>query len=483
MSGLSKKDFDAVVVGSGPNGLAAAIALQRAGLSVLVLEGKETIGGGMRSAELTLPGFIHDICSAVHPLGAASPFFKTLPLDKHGLEFISPKFSSAHPFDDGSSAVLHLSLEDTAHGLEADAQAYIKLIKPLATSWPYIAKDILAPLRFPRHPLAMAKFGLDALRSAAHLSKKFKTKRARGFWAGMAGHSMQPFTSLTTSAVAMVLLANGHLGGWPVAKGGSQRIANALGSYFISIGGKIETNVYIRSMDQLPSAHAVLFDVGPKQLLEIAGQKFSSFYRWQLNRYRYGTGIFKIDWALDRPIPFANEACRSAGTIHIGNAFEEIAEAEDMIWKGQHPEKPFVLLAQPTLFDGSRAPSGKHTAWAYCHVPQRSTIDMTERIEKQVERFAPHFRETIIGRHTFNSCQVEEHNPNYVGGDINGGVMDIGQIFTRPALRLSPYKTSAKGIYICSSSSPPGGGVHGMCGVHAAHQALREVFRIRKKLF
>jgi phytoene dehydrogenase-like protein len=481
MPGLSKRDFDAVIVGSGPNGLAAAITLQQAGLAVLVLEGKDTVGGGARSAELTLPGFIHDICSAIHPLAVGSPFFKTLPLAEHGLEYIYPTYAAAHPFDDGTAAVLQNSVEDTALSLRADKQAYLKLIKPLVKDWPEIAGDVLGPLHFPKDPVALAKFGIRALTSADYLSKKFKTQEGKGLWAGMAAHSIQPLSNLATSAIGLVLMVTAHQGGWPIPKGGSQQISNALASYFISIGGKIETNFYVVSMDQLPSAHAVLFDVTPEQLLKIAGHKFSALYKWQLRRYRYGMGVFKIDWALDGPTPFTAEACTLAGTIHLGNTFEEIAEGEQMIWNGKHVEKPFVLFAQQSLFDPSRAPSGKHTAWAYCHVPNGSVVDMTERIEKQVERFAPGFRDRIIARRTFNTLEIEAYNPNYEGGDINGGVIDIGQIFTRPALRLSPYRTSAKGIYICSSSTPPGGGVHGMCGVHAAHRALNDVFHVQIK--
>ncbi len=481
MSALSKRDFDAVIVGSGPNGLSAAITLQQAGLAVLVLEGKNTVGGGLRSAELTLPGFIHDICSAIHPLAAGSPFFTTLPLKDHGLEYIYPGIAAAHPLDGGTAAVLHHSIQDTARALGKDESAYLNLIRPLVEDWPKIAADVLGPLHFPKDPLALARFGLNALTSARYLSKKFQTKEGKGLWGGMAAHSIQPLSNLATSAIAMVLLANGHLGGWPIPKGGSQKIAHALASYFLSIGGKIETNLYVHSMDQLPSSHAVLFDVTPRQLLKIAGHKFSPLYKWQLRRYRYGMGVFKIDWALDGPIPFAAEACKLAGTLHLGNTFEEIAEGEQLIWEGKHVEKPFVLLAQQSLFDSSRAPEGKHTAWAYCHVPNGSAQDMTESIEKQVDRFAPGFRDRILGRHTFNALQMEEYNPNYIGGDINGGVIDIGQIFTRPALRLSPYRTSAKGIYICSSSTPPGGGVHGMCGVHAARKALQDVFNIRQK--
>ncbi|WP_114940139.1 phytoene desaturase family protein [Mucilaginibacter endophyticus] len=476
-----KRDYDAVIVGSGPNGLAAAILLQQNGLSVLLLEGKDKIGGGLRTEELTLPGFKHDVCSAIHPLAAGSPFFETLPLHEHGLEYIYPEVAAAHPFDNGTAAVLKKSIIETADLLGGDRDAYIKLMAHLVKSWPGLAADVLGPLTFPKHPVDLAIFGLDALTSSTHLAKKFKTEEAKGLLAGMAAHSIQPLTNLTTSAIALVLMANGHLKGWPVPKGGSVKIADALASYFISIGGKIETNTYITAFDQLPSANAVLFDVTPKQLLQIAGHKFSSLYKWQLERYRYGMGVFKVDWALDGVVPFKAEGAKQAGTVHIGGTLNEIAVGEQQIWEGLHPERPFVLLAQQSLFDDTRAPEGKHTAWAYCHVPNGSSKDMTDIIEKQVERFAPGFRERIIGRHTFNTRQLENYNPNYIGGDINGGVIDIGQLFTRPVLRRSPYRTSAKGIYICSSSTPPGGGVHGMCGYHSAKRALNDVFNINIK--
>jgi phytoene dehydrogenase-like protein len=473
---LEKRDYDAIVVGSGPNGLSAAILMQQNGLSVLLVEGKKTIGGGLRSAELTLPGYLHDTCSAVHPLAVASPFFEKLPLNAHGLEYIYPTIAAAHPFDNGTAAIIKHTVEKTASLLGEDEHAYLKLMQPVVSDWPLIANDILAPFHYPKHPLAMARFGLPALTSARHLAKRFKTDKARGLFAGMAAHSMQPLSNIATSAIALVLMTTAHLKGWPIPKGGSNQIANALASYFISLGGKIETNVYVKSLEQLPSSHAVLFDVTPKQLLQIAGHRFSSIYKWQLERYRYGMGVFKIDWALGSPIPFIAAGCREAGTIHIGNTVEEITTGEQQIWDGKIPEKPYVLLAQPSLFDATRAPLGKHTAWAYCHVPNGSKTDMTDAIEKQVERFAPGFRDTILAKHTMNTEQIEEYNPNYIGGDINGGVIDIGQLFTRPVLRWSPYKTSAKGIYICSSSTPPGGGVHGMCGYHAAKKALKDVF-------
>ena len=476
---LGKRDFDAVVVGSGPNGLAAAILIQQQGLSVLVVEGKDKIGGGLRSAELTLPGFTHDVCSAIHPLGIASPFFKTLPLADYGLEYLHPGVAAAHPFDNGTAAALYHSITETAAAFGVDEQAYLKLLKPIVHDWPGMAADILGPLGFPKHPLAMARFGLKGLTAATTLVKRFKTDQARGLFAGMAAHAIQPLSNLDTSAAGLVLLATGHLQGWPIPKGGSISIANALAGYFISIGGKIQTGEYISSLKQLPSAHAVLFDVTPQQLLQIAGHQFSALYKWQLSRYRYGMGVFKVDWALDGTIPFTAAECWQAGTIHLGNTFEEIAASELATSIGYHPEKPFVLLAQQSVFDHTRAPGGKHTVWGYCHVPNGSTVDMTDRIENQVERFAPGFKERILARHVMNTRQMQAYNPNYIGGDINGGVLDIGQLFTRPALRWSPYRTSARGLYICSSSTPPGGGVHGMCGYHAAKRALKDVFGIR----
>lgn len=473
---MEKRDYDAIVVGTGPNGLAAAITLQQAGLSVLLIEGKSTIGGGLRSKELTLPGFVHDVCSAIHPMALSSPFFASLPLKDHGLQFIQSPINAAHPFDDGTAAALYHSVEDTANALGIDGRTYTQLIQPLVKDWPLIENDALGPLRFPENPFAMARFGLKALTSATFLAKRFKTKEARGLWAGMAAHAIQPLTNTSTSAIALALIIAGHRQGWPIPKGGAQSIANALAAYFLSIGGRIEVDQYIRSLDQLPSAHTILFDVTPKQLLQIAGHRFSSIYKWQLEKYRYGMGVFKIDWALDQPIPFTAPECRQAGTVHLGSTLEEITLSEKGSSAGKHAEKPFVLLAQQSLFDTSRAPVGKQVAWAYCHVPNGSVKDMTTIIEAQVERYAPGFRDTIISRHVMNTAAMEAYNPNYIGGDINGGIMDLAQLFTRPALRSSPYRTSAKGLYICSSSTPPGGGVHGMCGYHAAKRALKDVF-------
>lgn len=473
---MTAVDYDAIVVGSGPNGLAAAIYLQQQGLSVLLVEAKATIGGGMRSAELTLPGFTHDICSAVHPLARASPFFKTLPLEEFGLQFLQPEIPAAHPFEDGSAAILDRSLQRTAELLGVDARAYLKLMEPVVQQWPQLIQDLLAPLHWPSNPLPMAGFGWKGLAPATQLVKRFSSREARGLFAGMAAHAIQPLDQLATSAVGLVLMAAGHSGGWPIPKGGSQQLANALGRYFQSIGGTIETGIEVKRLQDLPSAKAILFDLTPRQLLGIAGHQFSSLYRWQLSRYQYGMGVFKVDFAIEGAIPFANPDCRKAGTVHLGGSFEEIASVERSTAQGLLPEKPFVLLAQPGITDSSRAPEGKQVIWAYCHVPNGSTIDRTAAIETQIERFAPGFRDRILARHSFNTAEMEDYNPNYIGGDINGGAQTISQLFTRPALRWSPYKTSAKGLYICSSATPPGGGVHGMCGYHAARKALQDCF-------
>lgn len=473
---LEKRDYDAIVVGSGPNGLAAAITLQRAGVSVLLVEAKDTIGGGLRSAELTLPGYIHDVCSAIHPMAAGSPFFSSLPLHEYGLEFIKPTYAAAHPFDNGNAAILYNTLEETASSLGQDAPWYRKLIGPFVKGFDPLMRDILGPLRIPSHPLLLARFGLRALQSATMLGKSFTTEQARGLWAGIAAHAILPFDKLATAAIGLILISAAHVHGWPLPKGGSGSIAKALLAHFISLGGQVMTNFHVRSLSQLPSAHATLFDITPRQLLEIAGHTFSPVYKRQLQRYAYGMGVFKVDWALDSPIPFQNPLCRRAGTIHIGNTFTEIAASEKQTWQGKHAARPFVLLAQQSIFDISRTPEGKHTAWGYCHVPHSSTVDMTDAIERQIERFAPGFRDRILARNTMNTEQLQWYNANYIGGDINGGAATIDQLFTRPALRSSPYRTSAKGLYICSSSTPPGGGVHGMGGYHAARRVLRDIF-------
>lgn len=471
---MSKKvDYDAVVVGAGPNGLAAAITLTRAGRSVIVFEARNTVGGGMRSAELTLPGFVHDICSAIHPLGASSPFFSHLPLEQYGLDWIHPDIPLAHPFEEGSAAVLHRSIEDTGRSLGEDAGAYERLIRLLVDDWEKIADGILGPLRPPRHPLAMAGFGLLALRSAEGLAKKaFTGEKGRGFFAGLAGHSMIELDKAGTASFGLVLALLGHEVGWPFPRGGTQCLADALACHLKSLGGEIVTGRLIHSLEELPPSNAILCDVTPKQLLALAGDSLPAGYQRKLQGYRYGPGVFKIDWALADPIPWQAEACRRAGTVHVGGKLEEIAASERNVWRGKHPEKPYVLLAQQSLFDHSRAPDGQQTAWAYCHVPHGSDVDMTEAITDQIERFAPGFRDTILAKHTFTAQGMEEYNPNYVGGDINGGVQDLRQLFTRPVARLDPYSTPIKGLYLCSSSTPPGGGVHGMCGYHAAQSVL-----------
>lgn len=468
--------YDAVVVGAGPNGLAAAIALQQAGLSVLLLEGSQQLGGGLRTAELTLPGFRHDICSAIHPLAVASPFFQTLPLAQYGLTYLTSPVAAAHPFDDGTAAAVVASLSDTARSLGPDAAAYHRLLAPLVAQWPRLAPDVLAPLHLPRHPLELARFGLSALQPATLLAKRFVGEKAKGLLAGMAAHAIQPLSNLATSAIALVLLTTAHRQGWPLAQGGSQALADALVAHFVALGGRVETGTYVRSLVQLPAAQAVLLDVTPAQLLQLAGHSLSRIYQWQLRRYRYGMGVFKVDWALAAPIPFTAPECAQAGTVHLGGTLAEIAASEQASARGQHPARPFVLLAQQSLFDPTRAPAGQHTAWAYCHVPNGSPLNQTAAIESQVERFAPGFRERILARHTFSPAQLEAHNPNYVGGDINGGLLNISQLFTRPALRASPYRTSQRGLYLCSSATPPGAGVHGLCGYYAARRVLRDIF-------
>lgn len=467
---------DAVVVGSGPNGLAAAIELARAGRGVRVLEGSETIGGGTRSAELTLPGFLSDVCSAVHPLGAASPFFRALPLARHGLEWIEPPLALAHPFDDGTAAILTRSIDETADSLGPDGPAYRRLVGPLVAGADLFAQEVLAPLHFPRHPVELAKFGVRAVRSASRLIEaRFEGARARAFFAGLSAHSMLRLNQLATAAFGLVLAVFGHAVGWPVARGGSQAIANALAAELRALGGEIETGVQVDSLSPFAANRAVLLDLTPKQILAIASDHLPPRYRRTLGRYRYGPGVFKIDWALDGPVPWRAATCHRAGTVHLGGSYEEIARAEAELHAGRHPERPFVILAQQSLFDPSRAPAGKQVLWGYCHVPHGSEIDMTEAIENQIERFAPGFRDVILARSVRGPAAMERHNPNYVGGDINGGLQDLAQLFARPAPRLDPYATPNDRLTICSSSTPPGGGVHGMCGFHAARSALRRM--------
>ena len=469
--------YDAVVVGSGPNGLAAAITMARAGRSVLVLEAREAIGGGCRSAELTLPGFVHDVCSAIHPLGLGSPFFKTLPLGDHGLEWIHPPAPVAHPLDDGTAVVIERSVEETAAGLGPDAAAYRRLMGPLSAEWDALAPELLAPLHLPRHPLAMARFGLMAVRSASGFAQaRFRGERARAVFAGIAGHSILPLERTATAAIGLVLGALTHAVGWPLPRGGSRRIADALAAHLRSLGGEIRTGSPVESLDALPPARAVLCDVTPRQLLKLAGDRLRGRYRRGLERYRYGPAAFKLDFALSGPIPWKAAGCARAATVHLGGTLDEIAASEAAVGRGEHPDRPFVLLVQPSLFDASRAPAGRHTVWAYCHVPNGSTFDMRARIEAQIERFAPGFGDLVLARSVLTPARLQELNANYVGGDINGGAQDLGQMFTRPVARIVPYSTPVRGLYICSSSTPPGGGVHGMCGYHAARAALRALF-------
>ena len=440
-----------------------------------VLEARQTIGGGARSAELTLPGFVHDVCSAVHPHPLASPFLRELPLAQHGLELVHPDVPLAHPLDDGGTVALERSVEATADSIEgADARRYRRLIEPLARdAAERLLPELLGPLRPPRHPLAMARFGLVGLRSAAGLVRRFDGERAPALIAGMAAHSMLRLDERPTAAVGLVLAITGHAVGWPVARGGSQAVADALASHLRSLGGEIVTGHAVNNVDELSDAGAVLLDVTPRQLLALAGHRLPPRYRRALERFRYGPGIFKLDWALDGPIPWRAPACVRAGTLHLGGTFAEIAGAEADVAAGRHPERPFVLLSQPSVCDPSRAPVGKHTAWAYCHVPAGSTHDMTAAVEGQIERFAPGFRERVLARASMHAAEIEAYNPNYVGGDINGGRQDLRQLFARPVARLSPYTTPDPRLFICSSSTPPGGGVHGMCGYFAAQAVLR----------
>ncbi len=470
------QESDAVVIGSGPNGLMAAIVLAQAGLAVELIESRETLGGGMRSAPLTLPGFLHDMCSAVHPLALSSPCFRDYPLMQNGLEWIQPEIPLAHPFDDGTAVFLARSIQETSAALSIDGAAYSKLIEPLAASWMEWQSDVLAPLHFPRHPFHFLRFALLGGRSASGFAEsRFRGERARALFAGMAAHSLMPLEQPLTAAFGLILGVLGHVVGWPIAKGGSQRIADALEACFLALGGHVTTGRHIACVEELPQAKAFLFDVGPRALVKIVGEAFPFSYRRKLERYRYGPGVFKMDWALSQPIPWKAAECARAGTVHLGGTMEEIAHYEREVAAGRTTERPYVLVVQPTLFDSTRAPPGRHIAWAYCHVPYGSALDFSAAIEGQIERFAPGFRDCILAKHVCSAVEMEGYNPNYVGGDISGGVQDIWQLFARPVMRWVPYATPIRGVYICSSSTPPGGGVHGLCGYYAAHAAIAKL--------
>jgi len=465
--------LDAIVIGAGPNGLAAAITLARAGRSVRVYEAAPTVGGSTRSAELTEPGFVHDVCAAIHALALSSPFLRSLPLAEHGLELIQPPAAFAHPLDDGTAVVVRQSIAETCEGLGArDARRYRALTEPFVEQSDDLMDALLGPLGF-RHPLLMARFGRYAIQSAAGLARRmFIEERTRAMFAGLAAHSLVPLEFLATSGYALGLLIAAHAVGWPVARGGSQALSNAMASYLRSLGGEIVTDHAVATLAELPPSRTVLCDITPRQFIRLAGDKLRSGFRKRLSRYRYGPGVFKMDWALNAPVPWRAKECAQAGTLHLGGTIGEIAAGEHASWFGQVHEKPYVLVVQPSLFDATRAPVGKHTLWAYCHVPHGSAVDMRERIEAQIERFAPGFRECIVARSALFPSDLELRNANIIGGDIAGGAADLAQVFARPVSVFRPYSTSIKGVYLCSSSTPPGVGVHGMCGYHAARAAL-----------
>lgn len=458
-------------MGAGPNGLAAAIVLAQAGLQVDVFEAQPTPGGAVRSMQLTQHGFVHDFGSAVYPLGIGSPFFSSLPLEQQGLEWIHSPAPLAHPLDDGTAVILERDLESAASRLGSDGKAWRRLVQPFVEHWREFAPDVLRPVvAIPKHPWLMARFGMIALRSAKGVVQRFQSDRTRALFAGLAAHSFLALDEPLSGAFGMMMAIPAHAVGWPIARGGAQSITTALCSHLSTLGGRVITSSRIESLDSLSDYDLILCDVTPRQLLALGGERLSGSYKRQLQKFRYGPGVFKLDYALNAPIPWRASECARAATVHLGGTFDEIAASEKAVRRGEYAQHPFVLLVQPSLFDPSRAPAGKHTAWAYCHVPNGSKIDMLQKIEDQIERFAPGFRQTILARHVFSPANIESMNENLVGGDISGGIIDLRHMLFRPTRKL--YGTSAPHIYICSSSTPPGGGVHGMCGYHAAKVAL-----------
>jgi phytoene dehydrogenase-like protein len=467
------KDLKACVVGSGPNGLAAAIVLAQAGIAVDVFEAESTPGGGARTLPLTLPGFHHDFGSAVHPLGVGSPFFSSLPLDKHGLEWIYSPAPLAHPFDDETAITLERNFEEAKSSLGEDANAWIGLMRPFVENWRQFVPQVLGPVcTIPSHPLIMARFGILGLLSAKAISARFRSDRTRGLFAGLAAHSFLALDESLSGGFGMLLGIAAHAVGWPIPRGGAQSLTNALCSCLLSLGGRVQLSSRVESLTALADYQLILCDLTPRQLVRVAGNSLSPSFKGKLAQFRYGPGAFKVDYALGRPVPWKAPECMRAATVHLGGTFNEIASSESSMRRGQKAERPFVLFAQPSLFDSSRAPAGKHTAWAYCHVPNGSMVDMLPFIESQIERFAPGFRDCVLERHVFSPSALEAMDANLVGGDISGGEMNFRQLVFRPTWRQ--YSTSAKHIYLCSSSTPPGGGVHGMCGYHAAMKALKD---------
>ncbi len=474
-------EADAIVVGSGPNDLAAAVTLTAAGLRVHVIEGAAAAGGGCRTAELTLPGFRHDVCSAAHPLAVASPFFRRFGLAARGVRLAHPEVVYAHPLDGGRAAIVTRSVSETAERLGRDSHAYRRLMGPLADGGDSLADAILSSMRsVPRPSAALAAFARDGLLPASSVARRMRTAEGRSLLAGVAAHAMMPLDSSPTAGVGLLLGALAHSAGWPVVAGGSARLADAMGDAVTAGGGRIETGRWVESLADLPPARAVLLDVTPLALLQLAGNRIPVRYREELARFRYGPGICKVDFALSGPVPWQNEQCQRAGTLHLGGTFAEVAASEAEVARGQHPQRPYVLVVQAGVADPSRAPRGQQALWAYCHVPAGSTLDMTARIEAQIARFAPGFRDLVLARSTRTAADEERLNPNYVGGDIGSGAQTIRQLVLRPALRWNPYRTPLPGVYLCSASTPPGPGVHGRCGELAALSALREQFGIRQ---